>query len=165
MVVFFSVSRFQGIVTESYRQKPPHFMLETSVLHTVIKAYTTEEIDMELMTFESPVNAVLSGQEAAERSLKRRVPMTARTKKLSDKEMDALERQIPDLAQIATKAAYARALLVSDSVLRVDSGDLVRISLDGSKTVVAKAKPRRKVKVGEVITVRRIEDQTAGGRA
>ncbi|MHC8354511.1 hypothetical protein ACYZTL_04540 [Pseudomonas sp. LB3P81] len=146
-------------------QKPPHFMLENLSLHTVIKAYTTEEIEMELMTFESPLNAVLSGQEAPERSLKRRIPMTAKTKKLSDKEMDALERQIPDLAQIATKTAYARALLVSDSVLRVDSGDLVWISLDGSKTVVAKAKPRRKVKVGEVITVRRIEDQTAGGRA
>ncbi|MHC8394319.1 hypothetical protein ACYZT8_11755 [Pseudomonas sp. LB3P93] len=120
---------------------------------------------MDLMTFESPVNAVLSGHEAPERSLKRRIPMTAKTKKLSEQEMDALERQVPDLAEIATKTAYARALLVSDSVLRVDSGDLVWMSLDGSKTVVAKAKPRRKVKVGEVIKVRRIEDQTAGGHA
>ncbi|VVN20304.1 hypothetical protein PS862_04602 [Pseudomonas fluorescens] len=120
---------------------------------------------MDLMTFESPVTAVLSGHEAPERSLKRRISMTAETKKLSDEEMDALERRVPDLAEIATKTAYARALLMSDSVLRVDSGDLVRMSLDGSKTVVAKAKPRRKVKVGEVITVRRIEDQTAAGRA
>jgi hypothetical protein len=120
---------------------------------------------MDLMTFESPVTAVLSAYEAPERLLKGKVPMTAKTKKLSDEEMDALECQIPDLAEIATKTAYARALLVSDSVLRVDSGDLVRMSLDGSKKVVAKAKPRRKVKVGEVITVRRIEDQTAAGRA
>ena len=60
--------------------------------------------------------------------------------------------------------AYARALSVSGSVLRVDSGDLVRMSLDGSKTFVAKAKPRRKVKVGEVITVRRVEAQAASGR-
>jgi hypothetical protein len=66
---------------------------------------------------------------------------------------------IPDLAQRATETAYSRALLVSDSVLCVDSDDLVRISLDGSKTFEAKAKPRRKVKVGEVITVRRIDDQ------
>ncbi|CAI8756406.1 CDC48_N domain-containing protein [Pseudomonas sp. IT-P253] len=120
---------------------------------------------MDLMTFESPPNAVLSGLEALERSLTRRIPMTSKPKKLSDKEMDALELQIPELAQRATEAAYARALLVSDSVLCVDSDDLVRISLDGSKTVVAKAKPRRKVKVGEVITVRRIDDQTAGDRA
>jgi hypothetical protein len=79
--------------------------------------------------------------------------------------MDTLELQIPDHAQRATEAAYARALLVSDSVLCVDSGDLVRVSLDGSKTVVAKAKPRRKVKVGKVITVRRIDEKTAGDRA
>jgi hypothetical protein len=84
---------------------------------------------------------------------------------ITTEELDALERQVPDLAEIATKTAYARALLVSDSVLRVDSGDLVRMSLDGSRTVVAQAKPRRKVKVGEVITVRRIADQSAAGRA
>lgn len=84
--------------------------------------------------------------------------MTVKTKKLSSEEIDALERQVPELAQIATKAAYARALSISESVLRIDSGELVRMSLDGSKTVVAKAKPRRKVKAGEVITVRRIEE-------
>ncbi|MNG23431.1 hypothetical protein D3C84_1080340 [compost metagenome] len=61
--------------------------------------------------------------------------------------------------------AYARALTVSSSVLRVDSGNLVRVSMDGTKTFVSKAKPRRKVKVGEVLTVRRVEGQTAGGRA
>jgi hypothetical protein len=91
--------------------------------------------------------------------------MTVKAKRLSDKEMDALERQVPNLAKMATLTAYARALSVSDSVLRVDSGDLVWMSLDGSKTFVAKAKPRRKVKVGEVITVRRVEVQAASGRA
>ena len=90
--------------------------------------------------------------------------MTVKAKKLSDKEMDALERQISDLAKMATMSAYARALSVSGSVLRVDSGDLVWMSLDGSKTFVAKAKPRRKVKVGEVITVRRVEVQATSGR-
>jgi hypothetical protein len=84
--------------------------------------------------------------------------MTAKTKQLSDKEIDDLERQVPDLAQMATKNAYARALAVSDSVLSVDSGDLVRISQDGSKTFVAKAKPRRKVNPGEMIKVRRAEE-------
>jgi hypothetical protein len=91
-------------------------------------------------------------------------PMSIKAKKLSDKEMEALERQIPDLAKMATMSAYARALSVSGSVLRVDSGDLVWMSLDGSKTFVAKAKPRHKVKVGEVITVRRVEVQTTSGR-
>jgi hypothetical protein len=39
------------------------------------------------------------------------------------------------------------------------------VSYDGSKTVVAKAKPRRKVTIGEVITVRRFDGQKAGGGA
>jgi seryl-tRNA(Sec) selenium transferase len=84
--------------------------------------------------------------------------MTVKTKKLSSKEIDALERQVPELARIATKAAHARALSISESVLCIDSGELVWKSLDSSKTVVAKAKPRRKVKLGEVVTVRRIEE-------
>ncbi|MNT84004.1 hypothetical protein D3C72_2239610 [compost metagenome] len=50
-------------------------------------------------------------------------------------------------------------------MLRVDSGDLVRVSPDGNKVFVAKAKPRRKVKLGEVITVRRVEGKAALGRA
>ena len=91
--------------------------------------------------------------------------MIVKAKKLSDQEIDVLEREVPDLAKMATMTAYARALLVSNSVLRVDSGDLVRVSPDGNITFVAKAKPRRKVKVGEVITVRRVEGKAAGGRA
>ncbi|EJN23303.1 hypothetical protein PMI35_04662 [Pseudomonas sp. GM78] len=91
--------------------------------------------------------------------------MIVEAKKLSDQEIDVLERAVPDQAKMATMNAYARALLVSSSVLRVDSGDLVRVSPDGNKIFVAKAKPRRKVKVGEVITVRRVEGKAAGGRA
>jgi hypothetical protein len=83
--------------------------------------------------------------------------MIVKPKKLSDGEIDALERTVPDLAKLATKAAYARALSGNESVLLIDSGDLVRVTLDGSKTFVAKGKPRRKVKVGETITVRRVE--------
>lgn len=92
--------------------------------------------------------------------------MNVKAKKVSDPEMDALERLVPSQARQATLSAYVRALSVSQrGVLRIDAGDLVRVSRDGSKIVVAKAKPRRKVTVGEVITVRRVEGQTAGGRA
>ncbi|BCT34216.1 hypothetical protein L2088_20015 [Pseudomonas protegens] len=81
-----------------------------------------------------------------------------KAKNVSDRELDALERLVPDQAKNATQTAYVRALSVSPhGVLRIDAGDLVRMSPDGSKTVVAKAKPRHKVKVGEVITVRRID--------
>ncbi|WP_235437022.1 hypothetical protein [Pseudomonas fluorescens] len=81
-----------------------------------------------------------------------------KAKNVSDRELDALERLVPDQAKNATQAAYFRALSVSlNGVLRIDAGNLVRMSPDGNKTVVAKAKPRHKVKVGEVITVRRID--------
>ncbi|WP_341522077.1 hypothetical protein AABC73_00985 [Pseudomonas sp. G.S.17] len=89
--------------------------------------------------------------------------MTAKPTKLTDREIDALERMVPVLAKLATKAAYYRALSASNSVLIIDSGDLVRVSPDGSKTFVAKGKPRRKVAVGETITVRRLEGKKTKG--
>jgi hypothetical protein len=92
--------------------------------------------------------------------------MNEKANKVSDPEMDALERLVPAQARLATQSAYTRALSVSRrGVLCIDAGDLVRVSYDGSKTVVAKAKPRRKVTIGEVITVRRVDGQKAGGGA
>lgn len=89
--------------------------------------------------------------------------MIVRPDTVSDHELDALESQIPDQAWVATHTAYSRALTVSpQGVLCVDAGNLVRVFQDGTKKVVGKAKPRRKVKVGEVITVRRAEGKTAG---
>lgn len=75
---------------------------------------------------------------------------------VSESDMEALERAVPALAQKATLVAYARALGSRGEVLRVAAGDLVRVSSTGVKTIVDKAKPRRKVTVGEVIAVRRI---------
>lgn len=92
--------------------------------------------------------------------------MNVESKAVADREMDALERLVPAQASAATQSAYIRALSVSSrGVLCIDAGNLVRVSQDGSKTVVAKAKPRRKVTVGEVITVRRVEGPAAGGCA
>lgn len=66
-------------------------------------------------------------------------------------------------AMVATYTAYIRALQSSTKgVLRIDNGDLVRVSRDGTVAVVGKAKPRRKVTVGQVVTVRRVESQAAG---
>ncbi|HKS13232.1 MAG TPA: hypothetical protein VJS90_09355 [Pseudomonas sp.] len=77
---------------------------------------------------------------------------------VSDLELDALESQIPVQALIATHIAHCRALAVSpQGVLCVDAGNLVRVFQDGTRQFVGKAKPRRKVKVGELITVRRFE--------
>jgi hypothetical protein len=92
--------------------------------------------------------------------------MSVKAKKVSDSEVDDLERLVPDRAMDATLSAYFRAVSMTQSgVLRTDAGNLVRVARDGSKTVVAKAKPRRKVTVGEVITVRRVGAQAASDRA
>lgn len=81
----------------------------------------------------------------------------------AETDIDALEQEVPRLASEATHSAYLRALLVSEQgVLRTDDGNLVRVSPDGVKTIVARAKPRRKVKVGEVITVRKVKGKSAG---
>jgi hypothetical protein len=80
--------------------------------------------------------------------------------RLTDVELDALERQIPEVAKTATMTAHARALTMNDSVLSVHAGNLVRVFADGSKTFIAEAKPRRRVTIGEVVQVRR-----SGGKA
>lgn len=92
--------------------------------------------------------------------------MSMKTKNDQNLAIDALESLIPEHASKATHSAHIRALAASArGVLCVDAGELVRVSQDGSRTVIAKAKPRRKVTVGEVITVRKVEAQTADGRA
>ncbi|MDU9390007.1 hypothetical protein ACIP1T_24935 [Pseudomonas japonica] len=84
----------------------------------------------------------------------------------TDRELDTLERQVPRHAWNATHNAYTRALAASpEGVLCVESGNLVRVSQDGEKVVVGKAKPRRKVKVGEVITVRLVERTSPDAQA
>ncbi|MBC3951089.1 hypothetical protein [Pseudomonas folii] len=76
---------------------------------------------------------------------------------LSEKAMDNLEGHIPEIAAGATYAAYVRALASGHTVLRVQGGDVVESNAEGSHRVVASAKPRRKVRIGEVIKVRRLD--------
>ena len=89
--------------------------------------------------------------------------MAKKVKSSAESDIDALEQEVPRWASEATYSAYLRALLVSQmGVLHTDDGNLVRVSPDGVKTIVARAKPRRKVKVGEVITVRTAKEKPAG---
>ncbi|MFJ3076994.1 MULTISPECIES: hypothetical protein [Pseudomonas] len=81
----------------------------------------------------------------------------------SEAQTDALEQQVPRWASDATYCAHVRALQIREQgVLCTDDGNLVRVSSDGEKTVVAKAKARRKVKLGEVITVRKAKESSTG---
>lgn len=88
--------------------------------------------------------------------------MNVKAKSKAKKSTELLS-PVADKARVATFSAYTRALKISSNgVLLVKDGNLVRESLDGSIAVVGKAKPRRKVTVGEIVTVRRVESQSAG---
>lgn len=82
--------------------------------------------------------------------------MPAKKKALNEKEIAKLESMIPEVAVSATRSAHFRALSTGMAVMGVLGQDLVETSADGSVRVVGKAKPRRKVTVGQVVTVQRM---------
>lgn len=75
---------------------------------------------------------------------------------LSDRAIDYLEALIPEQAAAATHTAYVRALAAGHTVLRVEGSNVVASHAD-SHQVIASVKPRRKVTIGEVIKVRRLD--------
>lgn len=75
---------------------------------------------------------------------------------LSEKAIQNLEAQIPDIAAGATHAAFIRALASGHTVVNVEGTHIVESKADGSVRVVGEAKPRHKVTVGEVLKVRRV---------
>lgn len=77
-------------------------------------------------------------------------------KKLSEEAISNLETRIPEMAAGATSAAYFRALAAGHTVLRVQGTNVVESHADGTVRVIAPTKPRRKVTVGQVIKVRRM---------
>ena len=77
----------------------------------------------------------------------------------SDAEIETLERLIPSQARKATHEAFIHALIASPKgVLCIEAGYLVRRLPDGTRIIQSKAKPRRKVNVGQVVDVRKISD-------
>lgn len=78
------------------------------------------------------------------------------TKTLSEEAISSLEAHIPEMAAGATSAAYFRALAAGHTVLQVQGTNVVALDADGTTRIVAKAKPRRKVTVGKVMKVRRL---------
>lgn len=55
---------------------------------------------------------------------------------LTEKEIDYLEQQIPELAELATRQAFWQTLASGDSVLIAEDGFLIEIRPDGSRTIV-----------------------------
>ncbi|GFM62413.1 hypothetical protein K5D38_23705 [Pseudomonas cichorii] len=81
----------------------------------------------------------------------------ATRKKLSEEAIENLEGHIPEIAASATSAAYYRALAAGHTVVQVKGLNIVAFDADGNTHIIAAAKPRRKVAVGQVIKVRRLD--------
>lgn len=61
---------------------------------------------------------------------------------LNEKQIDFLEKQIPIMAEYATKQAYIETLASGDKVMIAENGSLVEIYPDGSRKIVKEiAKP------------------------
>ncbi|MFV0339258.1 MAG: hypothetical protein ACK5MA_01310 [Parachlamydiaceae bacterium] len=52
---------------------------------------------------------------------------------LSEKELDYLEKHIPELAEVAFKEAYWKALASGSSVLISENGKLIEVFPDGKR--------------------------------
>lgn len=68
---------------------------------------------------------------------------------MKEEELDYLEAQIPELAEIAFKQAYWQALASGNKVLEAQDGSLVEVSPDGTRKIIKPLPPRLKVKPGQ----------------
>ena len=68
---------------------------------------------------------------------------------MTEKAMDYLEAQIPEMAVMALKQAYWDALASGNSVLISEDGKLLEVFPDGTRKFVKKIEPWVKVVKGE----------------
>jgi hypothetical protein len=68
---------------------------------------------------------------------------------MKEEELDYLEAQIPELAEIAFKQAYWQALASGNKVLEAQDGSLVEVSPDGTRKILKPLPPRLTVKPGQ----------------
>lgn len=73
-------------------------------------------------------------------------------KLISEAQMQAAERRIPELAAKSGHAAYKLALATTGAVVvKTSKGELVERRADGSTKVLKELKPGKRVKVGAVL--------------
>jgi hypothetical protein len=70
---------------------------------------------------------------------------------LTEKELDFLEAHIPALADNAFKKAYLDALSSGKSVLEAIDGKIVEIFPDGTKKIIKKIPPDKKVDIDDEV--------------
>ena len=73
---------------------------------------------------------------------------------LTDKEIDYLEQQFPELFAAAVTQAYWDALASGSSVLVSENGVLKENFPDGSSKIIKEGKPWIKVQKGQVIKIK-----------
>lgn len=74
---------------------------------------------------------------------------------LSEKAIQLLEEQIPELAEKALKQAYWNALASGSVILTAEDGNLKEIHPDGTRTVLKKLPKSTKVTVGQKLELPR----------
>ncbi len=74
--------------------------------------------------------------------------------KLTEKEIDFLEQQIPELAALATRKAYWDALSNGLSVTIAEDGKLIEVFPDGSKKFIKNIPPRIKMEIKNPILIK-----------
>lgn len=72
---------------------------------------------------------------------------------LNEESIRYLEEHIPDLAEIAIKEAYWRALASGYSVLERYNNDLVEVFPDGTRKFIKNLPPYTKVTIGQKIII------------
>ena len=70
---------------------------------------------------------------------------------LTEKEIDYLEQQIPEWAQLATRRAYWQALASGQSVVISENGAIVEVFPDGTRKFIKAIEPWIKVTTGKLI--------------
>lgn len=73
--------------------------------------------------------------------------------RLSEKEIDFLEENIPDLVGTATKQAFWQTLASGNHVIIAEDGQLLKVFPDGKREVIKNIGKPKKVKVGQKILI------------
>ena len=72
---------------------------------------------------------------------------------VNEKSMLFLEEHIPDLADLAVKQAYWKALASGSCVLMCENGNIVEVHPDGSQKVIKKLSPPIRVTKGQRLKI------------
>ena len=68
--------------------------------------------------------------------------------KLTEKEIQDLEEQIPYVAEVSAREAYSSTLALGHTVLIIEDGKLIQVFPDGNKVFIENVEPKIKIQKG-----------------